>query len=125
MTETKPFEFTPWERNHLPAAVLKILKTHVGRRNAIVGRDLATALGIGYRDDRKIRLAIRELIREGHPIASSVSEPMGFYMCSTEHEAVAYIATLRARAEEDLARLRDFEEAAATRWTIPKQESLF
>ena len=119
---TKPFILTAWERQHLPAAVLKVLKQHVGRRNAIIGRDLAAALG--HRDDRKIRLAIRELIREGHPISSSVSEPMGFYMCASEHEAATYIATLRARAEEDLTRLRDFEEAAATRFSIPRQPSL-
>jgi hypothetical protein len=121
--ETKPFILTAWEHQHLPAAVLKILKAHVGRHNAITGKDLATALG--HRDDRKIRLAIRELLREGYPIASSVSEPMGFYICSTEHEAMAYISTLRARAQEDLARLKDFEEAAAKKFSIPRQENLF
>jgi len=121
--DTKPFILNAWERQHLPAAVLRVLKGHVGRRNAITGRDLATALR--HPDDRKIRLAIRELIKGGHPIASSVSEPMGFYICATQHEAVTYIATLRTRAEEDLARLRDFEEAAATQFSIPKQKTLF
>ncbi len=117
-----PFILTPWERQNPPAAVLKLLRHHVGHRNAIIGRDLAAALGHG--DDHKIRLAIRELIKEGHPIASSVSEPMGFYICASEHEAVAYIATLRARAEEDMARLRDFEQAAATKFSIPEQPNL-
>jgi hypothetical protein len=120
----KPFILTPWERDHLPAMVLKVLKEHVGHRFAITGQGLAAALG--HRDDRKIRLAIRELIREGQPIASSVGgSAMGFYVCSSGHEAMAYISTLRARAKEDLTRLKDFEEAAAKKFSIPRQESLF
>ena len=119
-TVTKLFIMTTEDRTKLRSRVLATLKT--GRRNAITGNDLAAALGHG--DDRKIRLVIRELIMEGHPVASSVSEPMGFYICTSEHEAVAYIATLRARAEEDMARLRDFEEAAATRFNMPEQPGL-
>lgn len=122
-TETKPFILTPWERKHLPAAVFSILKDHVGHRNAITGRDLAAALR--HNDDRKIRLAIRELIREGHPIASSVGSPnMGFYLVSNADEAREYIAVLKARAREDLRRLKDFEAAAAKEFQIPVQGEL-
>ena len=121
---TPPFVLSPFEVKHLPLAVLRELKEHRGKQNAITGQGLSALLG--HKDDRKIRVAIRLLIAEGYPIASSVGgNMMGFYICDTEQEATAYIRTLRGRAEEDLARLRDFEEAAAKQWAVPKQPSLF
>ena len=94
----------------------------IGRANAITGKDIAHALG--QPDDREIRLVIQELIGEGVPIASSVSEPMGFYIVANEHEAADYIKVLKERIREDMARLRDFE-TACHEFSIPEQRSLF
>jgi hypothetical protein len=100
--------------------VLRILKP--GRRSAMTGKEIARVLG--QSDDRKIRLVIRELIAEGVPVASSVSDPMGFYIVASEYEAADYIRVLKERIREDTARLRDFE-AACHQFSIPEQRSLF
>ena len=117
---TKPFILTAEDRAKLRSRVLTLIKT--GHRNAITGRDIAHA--IGQSDDRKVRLIIRELIAEGVPIASSVSEPMGFYIVANEHEAADYMRVLKERIREDTVRLRDFE-AACHEFQIPEQHSLF
>ena len=117
---TKPFILTAEDRAKLRSRVLGMLKP--GRKNAITGKDIALALS--QRDDRKIRLVIRELIAEGVPIASSVSEPMGFYIVANEHEAANYIRVLKERIREDTARLGDFE-VACNRFPVPEQPSLF
>ena len=117
---TKPFILTAEDRTRLRSRVLKALNT--GRRSAITGKRIAQ--GLGQSDDRKIRLIIRELISEGVPVASSVSEPMGFYIVGNEHEAADYIRVLKERIREDMARLRDFE-VACHEFSIPEQRSLF
>ena len=117
---TKPFILTAEYRIRLKSQVLAALKT--GRANAITEKDIAHALG--QSDDRKIHLVIRELISEGVPIASSVSEPMGYYIVANEHEAADYIRILKERIREDMARLRDFG-AACHEFSIPEQRSLF
>jgi len=116
----KPFILTADDRVRLRGRVLRILKP--GRRSARTGKDIARALG--HSDDRKIRLIIRELIAEGVPVASSVSDPMGFYIVASEYEAADYIRVLKERIKEDTARLRDFE-AACHEFSIPEQRSLF
>lgn len=120
--QLRPFVLTETQREHLPRLVYAELARHRGHRQAVTGRELAATLG--HRDDRAIRLAIRELIREGIPVAASVTEPMGFYLCSTRDEAVRYMTTLQARADEALARLRDFQEAVAKSFDIPQQGEL-
>ena len=116
----RPFILTAEDRVKLRGRVLGMLKP--GRRNARTGKDIARTLG--QSDDRKIRLVIRELIAEGVPVASSVSDPMGFYIVASEYEAADYIRVLKERIKEDTARLRDFE-AACHEFSIPEQRSLF
>lgn len=117
---TKLFVLTAQDRIRLRKRVLDALGR--GRRNAITGSELARILG--ERDDRKIRVLIRELIAEGVPIASSVSEPMGFYIVANEYEAADYIRVLNERIKEDTTRLRDFEKAVSN-LNIPEQSSLW
>lgn len=112
----KPFILAASERTYLRAKVLKLLQH--GRQNAIRGNALAHMLN--QPDDRKIRVVIRELIAEGVPIASSVSEPMGYYITSNEYEAADYIRVLKERIKEDESRLTDFEKAVA-HFQIPEQ----
>jgi len=117
---SKPFVLTAQDRLKLHTAVLERIPR--GRQNAVRGKELAHQLG--QHDDRKIRLIIRELISEGVPIASAVSEPMGFYIVANEHEAANYIRGLKERIREDGARLRDFE-AACHQFSLPQQRPLF
>ena len=117
---TRPFILTAQDRIRLRNKVLRSLGK--GRSNAIRGKDLAHQLG--ERDDRKIRLVIRELISEGVPVASAVSEPMGFYIVANEYEAADYIRVLKERIKEDSARLQDFEKAVSN-LNIPEQGALW
>ena len=116
----KPFVLTTQDRLKLRRAVLQRLRR--GRRSAVRGKEMARELRLP--DDRKIRLVIRELISEGVPIASAVSEPMGFYIVINEHEAADYIRVLKERIREDTARLRDFEKAVA-HFNVPEQGHLW
>jgi len=95
--------------NHdLKPAILRCLRH--GNAQAITGRRLAELLG--QTNDRRIRLAIRALIAEGVPVASSVHAPcMGYYIVSTPEEAGEYEAVMTARISEDAARQRDFRRA--------------
>lgn len=80
-----------------------------GKQNAIKG--IVIARLAGHSDDRKVRLIIRELIAEGTPIASSVREPMGYFIVETEKEAQEYRRAVRNRVKEDCLRIRDFKRA--------------
>ena len=101
------------------ADVLRILNGHVGRGSAIKASELAYAFGLS--DDRHVRQLIRELIKDGYPIAASVSEPMGYYIVATRAEADEYMAGLRSRLIEDALRRRDFKKAAGC-WFEPARQ---
>ena len=78
-----------------------------GSKQAIKGKELARLLG--YKDDRKVRLEIRELIRRLYPIGSSTEEPAGYFLIDTPEEATRYMAVLKSRLVEDAYRLRDIK----------------
>jgi hypothetical protein len=113
---TSRFIPTSRESTRLCAGVLAALRA--GRANAVTGSSLARAFR--EPDDRKIRAVIRELIHEGHAIASAVSEPMGYYIVASADEAFDYIRALGERIKEDEARLADFR-AAVRDMKIPEQ----
>ena len=81
-----------------------------GRGKARTGKELAKILG--FSNDRLVRHAIRELIAEGLPIASSVSPPLGYFIASSLDEATDYMKNLKGRLVEDAYRRRDFKVAA-------------
>jgi len=92
--------------------LLTILQLHRGKARAIKGKKLAQLLG--DTDDRLIRKEIRELIAEGHPIASSTEKPYGYFMAETPEEVEQYLKQLKNRLVEDAYRRRDFKKAAKT-----------
>ncbi|KKL66614.1 hypothetical protein LCGC14_2143190 [marine sediment metagenome] len=77
-----------------------------GRRNAITSRELSIT------NDRATRLAIRELIDEGYPIASATEVPLGYFLAETPAEVKAYAKSLTNRLIQDTIRRRDFLRAA-------------
>jgi hypothetical protein len=93
----------------LKTEVKGILLRHEGKDRAITGRELANLFG--YRNDRQIRLIIRELIAEGWPIASSTESPFGYFIVATRKEAEQYAVSIRSRLIEDALRRRDFRRA--------------
>jgi len=92
----------------LKAEVRRLLRN--GKKNARTGERLARMLG--FKNDRLVRHAIRELIADGLPIASSVSPPLGYFLASSQDEAADYMKVLRSRLVNDAYRLRDFKFAA-------------
>lgn len=94
--------------NHtLKTDVRSLLK--YGRENAVTGKELAKTMGY---HDRAIRLAIRELIADHVPIASSTVTPGGYFIIQRPEEATKYLAVLRGRLVEDAYRRRDFKRAS-------------
>ena len=87
-----------------------ILQRHKGRSHAITGRELANI--VGHKDDRQVRMVIRELITDGLPIASITEAPAGYFVVATHHEAESYATSIRNRLIEDAIRRRDFRRAA-------------
>ncbi len=118
MTERRaPYELTPVEERELPHRVLELLKAHRGSAQAITGARMAVALGYideqGIPQDRHIRRVIECLIEDGVLIASSVREPVGYFLVETLEEVGPYRATLKSRAMKNLKRLSNFNRGVA------------
>ncbi|MGI0053940.1 MAG: hypothetical protein ACRECR_06790, partial [Thermoplasmata archaeon] len=68
--------------------LLTLLRTRVGKSQAIPASEIARALGIeDGGGSPATRHMIAELVREGHPIAAC---ERGFFFCATEAEASDY-----------------------------------
>jgi len=102
--------------------LLTILQLHRGKTRAITGKELAQILG--EPNDRMIRKEIRELIADGHPIASSTEKPYGYFVIDTPEEAEQYLRQLKSRLVKDAYRRRDFKKAAAKALNKEKQLAL-
>jgi len=74
----------------LKFAILHYLKH--GQENAIRKVDLARLCSA---NERALRLAIRELIDEGHPICGSPHPPHGYFIASNIEEVRAELKLLR------------------------------
>jgi len=83
-----------------------------GRHNAKTGKQLVRLCDNGVKNDRHIRLAIRDLIDDGYPIASSTEAPYGFFIAETKEEVLKYAGGLRGRLIEDAIRRRNFLRAS-------------
>ena len=82
----------------------------VGLGSALKSKDISVLCNLHERD---VRLVIRELIKDGLPVASSTDGLHGgFYITATRAEADAYIADMRSRIVEIALRMRDYKRAA-------------
>jgi len=102
--------------------VLRILRLHRGKANAITGKELAQLLG--EPNDRLIRKEIRELIAQGYPIASRTEKPYGYYLVESSAEAEHYLKSLKGRLVEDAYRRRDFKKAYSSAFSKETQLTL-
>jgi len=96
----------------LKHSILSILSNHVGRNNPIKAVRLAEMLDCSKTNTFAIRDAIAELIREGHPIISSTSQPEGYYLANTYQEVSDYCQSLKDRGIKIIIRRRDVKRAA-------------
>lgn len=98
--------------------VKSILEHAIGEKYALTQHTIAHYL---KQDPRAIRLAIRELIREGLPIASG---NYGYFIVSSHEEARTYQERVKSMLIEDAKRIRDFKRAAGNYLAPAKQERL-
>ena len=96
-----------------------ILLRHEGQAQAITGKELASIFG--HRDDRRVRLAIREIIADGLPVASSTET--GYFVVATRKEAEQYALSIKGRLISDAVRRRDFRRAA-DQWLTPAEQGV-
>ena len=108
--------------NELKVRVKTILLRHEGEASAIPGRELAAMFNL--RNDRQVRLAIRELITDGLPIAANTESPAGYFIVATRQEANRYAGSIRNRLIKDAIRRRDFRRAADQYLTPAEQGRL-
>ncbi len=105
------------------ARLIEVLSRHRGEAAAITASDLAIILGCTERDNRSLREAINELIRDGWCIGSrAFAEGGGYFIVQTTDELARVTAQLRGRAAETI-RHADALEAAFR--TGPRQPGLF
>jgi hypothetical protein len=88
--------------------ITDILIIRKGRANAITSKQLSKLTGEG---DRQIRLIIRDLIKEGLPIASATESPAGYFLTLSVQEKADYIESVKGRLIEDAKRIRDYKRA--------------
>ena len=99
-----------------------ILLSHEGKAQAITGRELAAMFNL--KDDRRVRLVIRDLITEGLPVAANTEVPAGYFIVATRREAERYAGSIRSRLIKDALRRRDFRRAADQYLTPAEQGRL-
>ena len=109
------------EQVEIKAALRGILSRHEGHGQAVTARELAGTLGS---NDRAVRLAIAELIREGLPVLSATDNPPGYFIASSRAEWADYDAQLKSRIVEDAKRKRDVKVAVARYFAPAVQEKL-
>ena len=63
--------------------------------------------------ERMVRRLIRDLIAQGHLIASSMEPPYGYFIPKDEEEKRHYRNQLLSRIKHILGRLKDFDRATA------------
>jgi len=83
-----------------------IIKEHVGAFNAISQYEIVNKYLYRHNDgitDRSVRVAIRELRREGYPILSTPHKPGGYFIPFTHEEAKEWRERMRKKAVKELA----------------------
>lgn len=104
----------------LTLKILNYLK--YGHENAVQLKELKRKLFL--RDDRKIRLAIREL-RKSCPIAIASKKPYGYFIIATPEEYEEFRNYIISRIDEERQMLEDVEASAKSRFDKAYQPPMF
>lgn len=98
-------------KSDLKAEILKVMESHVGRNNPIKANELASMFGLSTKNTFPVRQIISDLIKDGFPILSSVSNPEGYFIAQSYAEVNEYCESLRHRGIEVIIRRRDVKRA--------------
>jgi hypothetical protein len=108
MTEDKArYTLTKVESKELPGRILAALVEAKAQGKRLTGAQLAKRFG--YREDRKIRVAIGELLLKGYLILSSVRSPRGYFLADSKRDVDTYVATEHSRIREQYARIKQVQ----------------
>ncbi len=101
----------------LKAELLRILDRHRGASTAIQVCDLTLALGFELTEanERIVRQLKRDLVDEGHLIASSCGKRPGYFIPETAEEMKEPLRNYKARALSLLVMIKKIEGIAALR----------
>ena len=89
-------ELTKSESQDLTTRILE--KLGVGHQNAMLLKDLTKRLAI---PERKTRMGIEQLRREGWCILISGSKPFGYFLAENQDELDIYVHYMRSRMIEE------------------------
>jgi len=120
--ERKHYTLTERESKELPGRILAVLLECHAQKTRITGAQLARRFG--YRNDRKVRVAIAGLIGKGYLILSSVRKPYGYFLAESREEILEYLATEFSRVKEQHARISAIQRNAGKLYTDIEQMSL-
>lgn len=108
--ERKHYTLSPAEQD-LPGRVLAVLVECRAQKRRITGKQLAARFG--FRDDRKVRVAIGKLILKGYIVLSSTRGVKGYFLSDSSSEVNEYVATQISRIREDYGRVKAIRANAA------------
>jgi len=106
----------------LKSSLRRVLILHIGREKAIDAGSLAGMFG--FRDDRPVRKAIEELIKEHFPVCSATEEPPGYFFPASTEEARRYTRSLQKRAVRIFLRRRHIIRDTARYYENARQEMM-
>lgn len=75
-------------------AILRIVTQRVGKENAILGHEMFAmlkSLGFELKDQRQMRLVVKDLRRQQHCICSAPGESGGYWMARDRAEYEAFV----------------------------------
>lgn len=104
----------------LERGILDVLQFHIGHENAISRTKLLNDLGLHgfhFDDDRKVRLCISQMRKEGQQICSTGGEDGGYWLGAGKEEVFEFTSKeYRSRALDMLETAKAMEDAAEKRW---------
>ena len=93
----------------LKSRIKVLLLKHKGRHSAIRRRHILSELGLPEKADRKLRLTISELRREGFPVLFETTHPAGYYLPANLTELNQGMDKLKSYIIDECIILRDLK----------------
>ena len=109
--------------NELKPRLKSILQSREGRHKAVTRRELRALLN--YSNDRKLRLTIAELRKEGIPILFATDKPAGYFIPATWEELQTGLKSYRSYIIDFCIQRAYIKKAGYLRLRPPNQGVLF
>jgi len=104
--------------------VTNLLERHHGRHSAISRREIRNKLHLDNKEDRKLRLLVAELRREGLPVMFATEKPGGYYLPETLAELKEGMDKMRSYIIQECIVLRNYRVLGSQYLNSEKQGRL-